>query len=78
MKIPSISRIKHVNPGALSPPVPGRRIQKPRRTLRKVISATREGFDSSPMCEDAAAPETAMAVARSAGAPFVFHSAVGL
>jgi hypothetical protein len=42
-------------------------IQNPSRTFRKVSKAVRVGFEPNPMYEEAAAPETAITVARSTG-----------
>src|SRR6516164_9355573 len=76
--MPVISRIRQKNPGVFSHSLRlGCRIQKPRRTLRKVNKAVRVGMDSIPMCDDAAAPEIAMIVAKSGGALLVRHPAVG-
>src|SRR5271163_3003439 len=74
MAIPVISRIKQVNPGTCGKRLcPGRRIQKPSRTFKKVRSAARVGMDSKPICEEAAAPDTAIAVARSGLTAFIFQ-----
>src|SRR6476646_4091068 len=75
---PVISRTRQAKPGALSHVSrSGRRIQKPRRTLRNVSRAASVGIEPRPIWEDAAAPEMAIAVARSGASSFVLHFSVG-
>src|SRR4051812_6647564 len=68
---PVISRISAENPGTPDGFFCGFPIQKPSLMLRSVISADRVGSDPNPMCGDAAAPDIAIAVARSTGLPLV-------
>src|SRR4051794_16438110 len=77
MPIAVISRSRQTNPGAPIAVLRGFAIQNPRRMLRSVSSAERVGIDPRPICGDAAAPDTAMAVARSTSAPSTFHWLVG-
>src|SRR5262245_32623416 len=77
MPIPIISRIRQENPGDFSNRLrPGCSIQNPRRTLRNVSNAVSVGIEPRPIYGDAAAPEMAIAVARSGGALLVLHSPV--
>jgi hypothetical protein len=76
---PIISRSRQTNPGTLNQLLlPGRAIQKPRRTFRNVSKAVSERIEPNPICEENAAPEMAIAVAASTGRePLIFHWLVG-
>src|SRR6266567_2409854 len=77
ISMPVISRrMQEKLGGCLGSPRLGFAIQNPRRMLRSVIRAERVGYEPSPICGDAAAPDIAMAVARSTGRPFVLQSSV--
>src|SRR5260221_13915511 len=79
MTHPVISRRRQENPGGvIGGALRGFASQKPRRMLRSVIRAESEGTEPSPIWGDAAAPEMAIAVARSTGLRFVFQHDAGL
>ena len=75
---PNISRRSSRKPGFLkSDQMFGFLIQKPRRTFRKVSKAVSAGIEPSPIRGAMAAPEIAIAVARSGCARFINQDRVG-